>query len=108
MGFHLGTLHGYFFLQDFWPNLNFLLEDQIRLVLESVLKHHVHFNVCYHVHFHVCHHVHFLFSILRNFKKSHKHTGTIFDCFFAYLFSSVFFRTPALSFVFTIYIYIYI
>ena len=100
MGFHLGTLHGYFFLQDFWPNLNFLLEDQIKLVLESVLKHHVHF--------HVFHHVHFLFSILRNFKKSHIHTGTIFDCFFAYLFSSVFFRTPALSFVFSIYIYIYI
>ena len=33
MGIHLGTLHGYFFHQDFWPNLNFLLEDQIKLVL---------------------------------------------------------------------------
>ena len=33
VGFHLGTLHGYFFHQDFWPNLNFLLEDQIKLVL---------------------------------------------------------------------------
>ena len=34
------------------------------------------------------------------FQKSHIHTGTIFDCFFAYLFSSVFFHSPALSFVF--------
>ena len=25
VGFHLGTLHGYFFHKDFWPNLNFLL-----------------------------------------------------------------------------------
>ena len=33
VGFHLGTLHGHFFHQDFWPNLNFLLEDQIKLVL---------------------------------------------------------------------------
>ena len=33
VGFHLGTLHGYFFHQDFWPNLNFQLEDQIKLVL---------------------------------------------------------------------------
>ena len=33
MGFHLGTLHGYFFHQDFWPNLNFPLECQIKLVL---------------------------------------------------------------------------
>ena len=32
-GFHLGTLHGYFLHQDFWPNLNFLLEYQIKLVL---------------------------------------------------------------------------
>ena len=31
--FHLGTLHGYFFHWDFWPNLNFLLEHQIKLVL---------------------------------------------------------------------------
>ena len=28
MGFHPGTLHGYFFHSDFWPNLNFLLEHQ--------------------------------------------------------------------------------
>ena len=33
MGFHPGTLHGYFFHSDFWPNLNFLLEHQIKLVL---------------------------------------------------------------------------
>ena len=33
VGFHLGTLHGYFFHQEFWPNLNFLLEYQIKLVL---------------------------------------------------------------------------
>ena len=33
VGFHLGTLHGYFFHQDFWPNLNFLLECQLKLVL---------------------------------------------------------------------------
>ena len=33
VGFHLRTLHGYFFLQDFWPNLNFPLECQIKLVL---------------------------------------------------------------------------
>ena len=33
VGFHLGTLQGYFFHQDFWPNLNFLLEYQIILVL---------------------------------------------------------------------------
>ena len=37
VGFHLGTLHGYFFDQDFWPNLNFLLEDQIKLVLKRCL-----------------------------------------------------------------------
>ena len=37
VGFHLGTLHGYFFHQDFWPNLNFLLEDQIKLVLSFCL-----------------------------------------------------------------------
>ena len=30
VGFHLGTLHGYFFHQDFWPNLNFPLEYQIK------------------------------------------------------------------------------
>ena len=33
VGFHLGTLHGYFFHKEFWPNLNFLLEYQIKLVL---------------------------------------------------------------------------
>ena len=33
VGFHLGTLHGYFFYLDFWPNLNFPLEYQIKLVL---------------------------------------------------------------------------
>ena len=33
VGFHLGTLHGHFFHYDFWPNLNFLLEYQIKLVL---------------------------------------------------------------------------
>ena len=33
VGFHPDTLHGYFFYQDFWPNLNFLLEHQITLVL---------------------------------------------------------------------------
>ena len=31
--FHFGTLHGYFFHKDFWPNLNFPLEYQIKLVL---------------------------------------------------------------------------
>ena len=34
--FHLGTLHGYFFHQDFWPNLNFPLEYQIKRVLKSI------------------------------------------------------------------------
>ena len=33
VGFDLGTLHGYFFHEDFWPNLNFPLEYQIKLVL---------------------------------------------------------------------------
>ena len=42
--FHLGTLHGYFFHQDFWPNLNFPLEYQIKPVLNTctqlcILKH---------------------------------------------------------------------
>ena len=37
VGFHFGTLHGYFFHQDFWPNLNFPLECQIKLVLTSLL-----------------------------------------------------------------------
>ena len=32
VGFDLGTLHGYFFHKDFWPNLNFPLEYQIKLV----------------------------------------------------------------------------
>ena len=35
VGFDLGTLHGYFFHQDFWPNLNFPLEYQTKLVLIS-------------------------------------------------------------------------
>ena len=38
VGFHLGTLHGYFFRQDFWPNLNFPLEYQIKLVLTFKTK----------------------------------------------------------------------
>ena len=33
VGFHLGTLYDHFFHQDFWPNLDFLLEYQIKLVL---------------------------------------------------------------------------
>ena len=33
VGFDLGELHGYFFHQDFWPNLNFPLEYEIKLVL---------------------------------------------------------------------------
>ena len=33
VGFHFGTLHGYVFQQDFWPNLNFQVEYQIKLVL---------------------------------------------------------------------------
>ena len=37
VGFDLGTLHGYFFHQDFWPNLNFPLESQITLVLTICL-----------------------------------------------------------------------
>ena len=37
MGFHPGTSHSYFFNSDFWPNLNFLLEHQIKLVLISCL-----------------------------------------------------------------------
>ena len=37
MGFHPGTLHGYFFHKHFWPNLNFPLEHQIKLVLTSKL-----------------------------------------------------------------------
>ena len=36
VGFHLSTLHD-FFQSDFWPNLNFLLEHQIKLVLTSIL-----------------------------------------------------------------------
>ena len=38
MGFHLGTLHGYFFHQDFWPNFNFPLEYQIKLVLSVKIQ----------------------------------------------------------------------
>ena len=37
VGLHLGTLHGYFFHQDFWPNLNFPLECQVTLVLKFIL-----------------------------------------------------------------------
>ena len=33
VGFLLDTLHGYFLHSDFWPNLNFLLKHQIKLVL---------------------------------------------------------------------------
>ena len=33
VGFGLGTLHCSFFHKDFWPNLNFLLECQIKVVL---------------------------------------------------------------------------
>ena len=33
VGFHFGTMHGYFFNQEVWPNLNFLLEYQIKRVL---------------------------------------------------------------------------
>ena len=44
VGFHLGTLHGYFFHCDFYPNLNFLLEHQIKPVLTVSL----HKTVTYH------------------------------------------------------------
>ena len=37
VGFDLGTLLGYFFHQDFWPNLNFPLEYQIKLVLIFIM-----------------------------------------------------------------------
>ena len=33
VGFHFGTLHGYFFHEDFWPNLDFPLECQTKVVL---------------------------------------------------------------------------
>ena len=33
VGFHFDILHGYFFHYDFWPNLNFPLEYQIKAVL---------------------------------------------------------------------------
>ena len=36
--FHLGTLHGYFFHQDFWPNLNFPLEYQIKRVSRAKFR----------------------------------------------------------------------
>ena len=36
VGFHLGTLHGYLFHLDFWPNLNFLLEYHVKLVLKFI------------------------------------------------------------------------
>ena len=35
--FYLGTLHGYFFHQDFWPYLDFPFEYQIKRVLNSNL-----------------------------------------------------------------------
>ena len=35
MGFHLGTLHGYLFHKDFLPNLDFQLEHQIKIVLNT-------------------------------------------------------------------------
>ena len=35
-GFHLGTLHGYFFHQDFWPNLSFPPKHQIKLILSGM------------------------------------------------------------------------
>ena len=38
VGFHLGTLQGYFLHLDFWPNLNFPPEYQIKLVLKSNLE----------------------------------------------------------------------
>ena len=37
VGFHLGTLHSYFFHGDFWPNLNFRLEHQIKFVLKRFM-----------------------------------------------------------------------
>ena len=40
--FHLGTLHGYIFHQNDWPNLNFPLEYQMKLVLTSHENFHVH------------------------------------------------------------------
>ena len=33
VGFHPGTLHGYFFAKTFGPNLKFPLEHQINVVL---------------------------------------------------------------------------
>ena len=38
VGFDLGTLHGYLCHQDFWPNLNFPLEYQIKFLLTDQLK----------------------------------------------------------------------
>ena len=37
-GFDIGALHGYFFHWDFWINLNFPLEHQIKLVVEVPMK----------------------------------------------------------------------
>ena len=39
VGFHPGTLHGYFFHLDFWPNLDFPLDYQIKLVLKVNFNH---------------------------------------------------------------------
>ena len=33
VGFQIGTLQGYFFCKDYWPNFNFPLEYQVKLVL---------------------------------------------------------------------------
>ena len=41
MGFHLGTFHAYCFHKDFLPSLNFPLEYQIKLVLNSLTCGHV-------------------------------------------------------------------
>ena len=37
VGFDPGTLHRYYFHQDFWPNLNFPLEHQVKVVLSCNL-----------------------------------------------------------------------
>ena len=37
VGFDLGTLHRYYFHKDFWPNLNFPLEHQVKVVLSCNL-----------------------------------------------------------------------
>ena len=37
VGFRLGALRCCFFHSDFWPNVNFLLEHQIKLILTSFM-----------------------------------------------------------------------